>query len=229
MVDKAKKDCKLKTFLLRSITAIILYPLLIWLLIMGPWTTLALTLVVGVMAMVEWFKMTMNAKTLPQSTAFLLAGNAYIFLGLFIFWFLYLKLGWFPMAIILTATIISDTAAYVVGSILKGPKLIPSISPNKTWSGSIGSLVCTVLFGFLIGPEHIKAISFMPYVPWPIFLICLSIVAQLGDLLESWSKRQLNVKDSGHLIPGHGGILDRLDSMLSVMYFMAILSTILYP
>lgn len=212
-----------KELLLRGLAFIILYPLMIVLLRLGPWTTLAMAVLAGVIGMIEWFNMITKAKTLPQSVSFLLIGNAYIFLGAFLFWFLYLKLGWLVMALLLTATIISDTGAYIFGSLLKGPKLAPAISPNKTWSGAFGGVVSTILFGLILGQEYMIKINLIPEIHWTIFLGLISLTAQLGDLLESWAKRKLNTKDSSHLIPGHGGILDRIDSILAVVYFISLL------
>ena len=105
----------------------------------------------------------------------------------------------------------TDIAAYLVGRSLGGVKLAPKISPNKTWSGFLGGILGGVLvseiFQIAQAPEtfHIS----LPLV----LLICVSVHG--GDLLESWAKRYCGVKDSGHIIPGHGGILDRMDGLLA--------------
>lgn len=127
------------------------------------------------------------------------------------------------MTIILTLTFLSDIGGYVFGNILKGPKLVPSISPNKTWSGSLGAICFTVAGGYLLQMTPYYELSFLSFIPSPLFFVAISVVAQAGDLLESWSKRALNVKDSGTLIPGHGGLLDRLDSVIAVVYMVSIL------
>lgn len=113
---------------------------------------------------------------------------------------------------------INDTGAFLVGCTLGKHKLFPSISPKKTWEGFIGGLILCIGFGVLFG------------LVWPDFFQCrmsvwvwiglaavVSIFATWGDLVESMIKRNLNIKDSGNLIPGHGGILDRIDSLLLVM------------
>jgi phosphatidate cytidylyltransferase len=104
----------------------------------------------------------------------------------------------------------SDIGAYVAGRLLGGPKLAPRISPNKTWSGAVGGLmfagVCGGLFAWLARTSD-PAVTVVAS-------IGLSIVAQAGDLAESQMKRHFGVKDTGTLIPGHGGLLDRLDSLL---------------
>lgn len=214
---------KTKELLYRVFSIIILYPLVLWCLIFGKWTTLALICVVGALSLVEWFRMTIKAETLPKSVTYLLIGNAYIFIGCFLFWFISTKLSWMMMTIILTLTFLSDTGGYIFGNILKGPKLVPSISPKKTWSGALGAICMTLGSGYLFSMTPYYEQSFLSALPAPLFFVLISVVAQAGDLLESWTKRSLNVKDSGNLIPGHGGILDRLDSVLAVVYMVAIL------
>lgn len=109
----------------------------------------------------------------------------------------------------------TDIGAYLFGRWLKGPKLAPSISPNKTWSGSIGGVFTCLSVATLLAQFNTSA--YVPTLSW--FLkhaLLISLVSQIGDLFESWIKRKLGVKDSGRIIPGHGGILDRLDSVLTI-------------
>ncbi|RLQ87975.1 phosphatidate cytidylyltransferase [Notoacmeibacter ruber] len=104
----------------------------------------------------------------------------------------------------------TDIFAYFTGKTLGGPKLAPKISPGKTWSGAIGGAILASLCGFAVVSAHAgQAI----WVVLPIALL-LSIAAQLGDLFESGAKRRVGVKDSSHLIPGHGGVLDRVDGLV---------------
>lgn len=105
----------------------------------------------------------------------------------------------------------TDIGAYVVGRSVGGPKLAPAISPNKTWSGAVGGLGCGVA-GALITARLLDLA--LPTMLVLIGAAVLSVASQLGDLFESWWKRRFQVKDSGHLIPGHGGILDRIDGVL---------------
>lgn len=105
----------------------------------------------------------------------------------------------------------TDIAAYFTGRTLGGPKLWRKISPNKTWSGAIGGLVCAVLLG--LGTAAIAGKDDL--FNWALLAAVLSVVSQLGDLLESGVKRRFNVKDSSHLIPGHGGIMDRVDGLVA--------------
>jgi phosphatidate cytidylyltransferase len=118
----------------------------------------------------------------------------------------------------------SDIGAYMVGRAVGGPRLAPAISPGKTWSGAVGGLAGSAAIGLAAaailgnGP-----ISWRPAA----FAILIGIVSQAGDLFESLLKRHFGVKDSGHLIPGHGGLLDRLDAVLTAAPTAALLALML--
>jgi phosphatidate cytidylyltransferase len=106
----------------------------------------------------------------------------------------------------------SDSAAYIAGRALGGPKLWPAISPGKTWSGALGGLLGAMLVGGLAAILVAPAAAPL----WAALVAgVLGVVSQAGDLLESGIKRRFGVKDSSHLIPGHGGLLDRLDGFLA--------------
>jgi len=118
----------------------------------------------------------------------------------------------------------SDSAAYVAGRALGGPKLWPAVSPGKTWSGALGGLLGAMLVGVLAASLVAPGAA----LAWAALVAGgLGVVSQAGDLLESGIKRHFGVKDSSHLIPGHGGLLDRLDSILAVAPAAAGLSLIL--
>jgi len=107
----------------------------------------------------------------------------------------------------------SDIGAYFAGRALGGPKLAPGISPNKTWSGAVGGLFAAVTVGLTVA----SAVGGLGK-GWLIvaaLAALLGIASQVGDLFESWLKRRYHVKDSSSLIPGHGGLLDRLDGVLA--------------
>lgn len=111
----------------------------------------------------------------------------------------------------------TDIGAYFAGRTIGGPKLAPAISPNKTWAGLIGGVVAAAVIGALV--------AYLAQLPQTAFFVAapLAVVAQGGDLLESWMKRRAGVKDSGKLLPGHGGVLDRLDGALPVLIIVAAL------
>lgn len=111
--------------------------------------------------------------------------------------------------LLLLVVVASDVSAYAVGRIVGGPKLAPAISPKKTWSGAIGALTgSAAAAGFFAG------VASLPVLPMIAAALLVSVASQMGDLLESWAKRRAGVKDSGSIIPGHGGALDRLDGFL---------------
>ena len=116
----------------------------------------------------------------------------------------------------------SDSFAYFCGRLFGKHKMAPTISPKKTWEGYIGGVVCTVILGYFIEMK-------MPEMKgnWMVVGLLVAIFAPIGDLIESQLKRTFNVKDSGKIIPGHGGVLDRLDSFILCapvvyIYFMII-------
>lgn len=119
----------------------------------------------------------------------------------------------------LVLTWASDIGAFFVGRAVGGPKLIPSVSPGKTISGALGGLAATVLVSWLYVRFALRpaALLTMTIPATILFGALISVAAQVGDLAESLLKREANVKDSSHLIPGHGGLLDRLDSLLFVL------------
>ncbi len=117
---------------------------------------------------------------------------------------------------------LTDIAAYFTGRALGGPKLMPRVSPKKTWSGALGGALAGTLCGTAVWA------FFFPGLPsglWPVLAVSLaaSIASQAGDLFESSIKRRFGAKDSSHLIPGHGGFLDRLDGYWAVLVFAGLL------
>jgi phosphatidate cytidylyltransferase len=114
----------------------------------------------------------------------------------------------------------TDTGAYIAGRRIGGPKLAPRVSPNKTWAGLFGGIAAAGLVG-LAAAALVAGVS--PWIAAPLSA-ALAIVEQAGDLFESAVKRRFGVKDSSNLIPGHGGVLDRVDGLLSVSLAVAALS-----
>ncbi len=146
-------------------------------------------------------------------------------------------LSFFILLLAFLIPIITDTFAYLTGSLFRGKKLCPNISPNKTISGAIGGVVWTiisvvVLYAILntIGAYH-QMFQTLNLSVWSLIILSVlaSVSCQLGDIFESALKRKANVKDSGNLLPGHGGILDRIDSHIfnSVIIFVFFLIFIL--
>lgn len=141
----------------------------------------------------------------------LMLGVPYISLGAGAINWLYETSG-FPIALLFFLAVWSvDIGGYFVGSTLKGPKLAPKISPNKTWSGLIGGVLLAVLVtGGLV--YYFTGTQLLLYVC--LLSAAVAVVAQIGDLIESAIKRHLGLKDSSNLIPGHGGMFDRVDGLI---------------
>lgn len=112
-----------------------------------------------------------------------------------------------------------DIAAYFFGKNIGGKKLIPSISPNKTWAGLLGGIIAAVVVSFITSIS-LKVPSMLLFV---LVGSLLAIIEQAGDIFESWVKRQFDKKDSGGIIPGHGGILDRVDGLVVVAPVVALI------
>ena len=129
---------------------------------------------------------------------------------------------------------IADTAAYFTGRKFGRRKLAPSISPNKSWEGVWGGMAGVALYALLLIPFSADAgytgtRSSSAGLAFVLFVVLLGAISVVGDLYESMLKRQAGVKDSGSLLPGHGGVLDRIDALLSAMPLAAIGATLFLP
>jgi phosphatidate cytidylyltransferase len=136
---------------------------------------------------------------------------------------MFLNLQKLEIIFVLLLAVVSDTGAYYTGTYLGDKRIWPQISPNKSWAGAIGGLVFTVIICLIFGLFWGKA----NWYSWILVATVLNIAAQLGDFFESALKRLLQVKDSGNLLPGHGGLLDRIDSILLVLPVYVFLKTFL--
>ena len=129
-----------------------------------------------------------------------------------------------PMVLLMVVAIvwINDSGAYIGGSLLGKNKMWPRHSPGKTWEGTAFGVAVAVAFAVLMGP----AVSNIEWPHWLVLALICSIVGTLGDLVESMLKRSVGVKDSGNIMPGHGGFLDRFDSLLVIMPFVYLYLTL---
>ncbi|RTL54748.1 MAG: phosphatidate cytidylyltransferase [Bradyrhizobiaceae bacterium] len=127
-------------------------------------------------------------------------------------------MGFYALIFVLFVVWASDIGGYFAGRTIGGPKLWPLVSPNKTWAGAIGGVTLSVAVAFAMAK-----FGWGHTLPLLVLAVALSVVSQLGDLFESAVKRAFGVKDSGRMIPGHGGLLDRLDGFVAAIIFAAII------
>ena len=197
----------------RILSSIILIPVSIFFIIQGSFTFLFFLSLIFLVTSLEWFKMTKNKDLLR------IFGLFFLFFSFFSTVYLrqYVGLNFFLFLIIVC--IFTDTGGYIFGKVLKGPRLT-KVSPNKTYSGVFGSFFISLLFG-LIYIKYLGQKSKILLETDLLFIILLilftSLVSQIGDLIISYFKRKAKIKDTGKIIPGHGGFLDRIDGIIFVM------------
>ena len=194
----------------------------------GGWFWSVFALLIGVVVLTEWTRLVLRMTTaLPGRLAGVVLGLVYVGFGAFVL----AVLGngdlastdgapaWGVIAII-SVVAATDTGAYFAGRAIGGPKIAPSISPSKTWAGLGGGMVAAGVTLGLFGELLTNNFSF------PIAAAIgagAAIIAQAGDFLESGMKRRAGVKDSGNLIPGHGGFFDRVDGLLAVAWVTGVI------
>ena len=199
----------------RILSSILLIPISFFFIIQGSVLFIFFLSLIFLMTSFEWFKMTKKNDLLRIFGLFFL---------IFSFWTAiylrqYIGLNFFIFLIIVC--IFTDIGGYLFGKILKGPKLT-KISPNKTYSGAIGSFLISSISGYIyikyLGKKSKIILETDPV--FIIFLILLiSLASQIGDIVISYFKRKAKLKDTGKILPGHGGFLDRIDGIIFVMPF----------
>jgi phosphatidate cytidylyltransferase len=120
---------------------------------------------------------------------------------------------YFHILFIAIICVSTDTGGYIFGKLLKGPKLT-KLSPNKTYAGVIGSFLLSIIISILFFELILKMYNYRFTEETFIFVLVVSLVSQIGDIIISYFKRLSKIKDTGNIIPGHGGILDRIDGMI---------------
>lgn len=198
----------------RLLSAAFLIPVSLYIIYLGPPYSLVFGGIVALVLLIEWAILCLkNGLSFWQKLTFILLGTTYLVLAtLWLFQYFSIPEGWKLIYWLLFLVWSTDSAAFVGGRLLQGPKLAPSISPNKTWSG----FVVGMAVGTAVGYEASFWLIPDGFSLWEIAFFVL--IAQMGDLLESQAKRWSHIKNSSSLIPGHGGVLDRLDSLLAVSF-----------
>ncbi len=201
--------------LLRSASAVVLGPVLLAAIWVGfPWIDLLAALIAPIMVF-EW-----NRLTRGRPAARLVVWAYSIAAVLALLWLRHQPaFGRETILWIVLCVWATDTGAYFLGSLAGGAKLAPSISPSKTWSGLVGGICFSAVVSSACG----LAFSAGDTPTLAVAGGAIAVVAQLGDLYESAAKRRAGVKDSGRLIPGHGGLLDRIDGLIAALVAIAAL------
>jgi phosphatidate cytidylyltransferase len=184
----------------------------------GGWFFTAFIAAIGLVALHEWRGLVDRfAPTQPGNFLWIGAGCLYIGAALALLLFLYMPFNraQFWVIMMIAVVIATDVGAYFSGRTFGGPKIAPRISPSKTWAGLFGGMAAAALV--LAGLNAYTSMGLGDALSVGLFGAFLAIIAQAGDFLESWMKRRAGVKDSGSFIPGHGGVLDRVDGMLPVI------------
>jgi phosphatidate cytidylyltransferase len=208
----------------RIFSGIVLAAVLLGDLWLGSWWYLALLLVGGALVLIEFERLVRKMALTPVARgAWIVFGVIYVGLALHGLWRVRAvpEDGLFLAAWLFLIVWATDIGAYVFGRTIGGPKIAPAISPSKTWAGLLGGCVFVGLV--MVGMTSARGgLASGVFAPWVIALVVaalgipLAVLAQAGDFFESWMKRRAGVKDSGALIPGHGGIFDRVDGLLPV-------------
>ncbi|MBL4692985.1 MAG: phosphatidate cytidylyltransferase [Magnetovibrio sp.] len=204
----------------RIVSAVILCPIVLAMVYFGGWPfNILLGLVVLGLAS-EWMRM------VGKRPAWMMLGLFYITFSCWALWRLRLDPEWGLLTLLWLLAVVwgADTGGYFFGRLLGGPKLAVRISPNKTWSGFVGGTLTAAAGGW--GVVHLFLQDTDRVVGWEIvaFSAAIGVVSQIGDLFESSVKRRFGVKDSGYIIPGHGGLFDRMDGLVAAALVTALIT-----
>ena len=196
----------------RILSSIILIPIALFFIIKGSFFFIFFLKIFFFITSFEWYKMTKNNNFFLFGLVFLILS----FLSAFLLRNIYLN----DFILVILICVSSDVGGFVSGKIFKGPKLT-KISPNKTYSGMIGSFFLSIIFAFFF--TNYYGLIFWTDNLLLITVILISSVSQIGDLTVSYFKRMSKIKHTGKILPGHGGLLDRIDGMIFAIPFAFIL------
>ena len=206
----------------RILSSILIIPIVLFFIINGSISFLFFISLIFLLTCYEWIKMSKNNEFTK------IFGIFFLFFSFTTAYLIRENYNLNFMIIIITICIFTDIGGYIFGKFFKGPKLT-KISPNKTYTGVIGgfsiSLIASLVYIKYLANREVLNVDYF----WTILLILLiSLVSQIGDLIISYFKRKAKLKDTGRIIPGHGGILDRIDGLIFVFPTVYVLNLILY-
>ena len=201
----------------RILSSLIIVPISLFFIFKGSFFFIFFLTMLLLISLSEWLKM--NKKIEPKILGLLFL--------IFSFYSTYMirnkDLDYFLLIIIICIS--TDLGGYIFGKLFKGPKLI-KISPNKTYSGMIGSFLIAIFTSYLFTSKYVQSeivsLTENGGLQFIIFVLIISSISQIGDLIISYFKRLEKIKDTGKILPGHGGIFDRIDGLMFVLILTAI-------
>ncbi len=201
----------------RSLSAIVMVAVAGVALWLGGWWWTAFAGLVAAGVLFEWRGLVRGFEASPMRRGLWNAGGI-VYIGMAAAVLIFLRqdiFGLDAVVFVVGAVVATDIGAYFTGRLIGGPKIAPSISPSKTWAGLCGGMVAAAAFlsamrGYNPLAEAVAAGA------------AIAVLAQVGDFFESWMKRRAGVKDSGRMLPGHGGLFDRLDGLLAVLFMFGL-------
>jgi phosphatidate cytidylyltransferase len=225
------KNSDLRVRFTSAVVMVVVAGLALW---WGGWVFTAFAAAVGLGVLWEYWGLVSRISTsFAARAAWMIGGVLYV--GVAVRMLVELRAIALGAALMSVALVVAvDVGAYFAGRAIGGPKIAPDISPSKTWAGLGGGAVAATIIlatSVFLTPQYVATGFAEPVWRTVIFLgatllstgIGIAVVAQTGDFFESWMKRRAGVKDSSHLIPGHGGLFDRVDGLIAVLFVTGLL------
>lgn len=219
--------------LVRFVSAVFMLGLAIIALWLGGWFWIGFVVLLGGLVLWEWNLLVRGfGVSAVAEVAWQFVGALYVGAAVLAMVQVRMNYDMYSVLVVFLFPVIAvDVGAYFAGRLIGGPKIAPSISPSKTWAGLMGGAVAASIITIAIELFDIGPASAPGYTAAGIALAVLSgtliaVIAQSGDFFESWMKRRAGVKDSSNLIPGHGGVFDRLDGFIAVFFVLFMIAVV---
>ena len=211
-----------KEFIKRILSSLILIPIALFFILKGSIFFNFFILVVLLITLYEWHLLSLKKN-------YYLPGFTFIVFSFYTFYFFRNDDDYKTFLLILIVCVATDIGGYIFGKIFKGPKLT-KISPNKTYSGMFGSFLLSIIFAsiYLNYVPIFHLLQLYERIILMIIVLLISIASRVGDITISFFKRKSKIKNTGKIIPGHGGLLDRIDGMIFAFPFMFVLTKIIF-
>jgi phosphatidate cytidylyltransferase len=195
-------------FIKRVLSSIILIPITLYFILKGSYLFVFFISICFGLIIYEWHMMS-------KKKTYRIFGFIFLFISFYTIYKLRIDNDYWFLLFVLTICVSTDIGGYLFGKLFKGPKLT-KFSPNKTFAGMIGGYLFSIISAIVLNNFYYS--ENLP-INWVIFVILISTISQLGDIIISYFKRLSKIKDTGKIIPGHGGLLDRVDGMIFAFPF----------